>query len=190
MIEQTLMRGAVRNERTEDVDLSNGEGAWGVVLDRRQLIYLVDARRVAARASPRHDPQMHLLPSHPGRALAYAVIMLAAGFLWGAVAANVPSLRGVRGIPYLANNWAIALPVFTLWVGTCFLLSRRYLQLFGGGPTEGLRLGAVFALAGLVFDAVFVAGLIGQGLRHFKQPVLWVAYALLLLIPWFIARTQ
>ena len=133
---------------------------------------------------------MHLLPSHPGRALGYAALMVAAGFVWGAVAANVPSLRNARGIPFLANNWAIAVPVFLLWVGTCFILSLRYLTSFGGGPAEGLRLGAVFALAGLLFDAVFVAGIIGQGLRHFKQPVLWIAYAFLLLMPWLIARAQ
>jgi len=133
---------------------------------------------------------MHLLPSHPGRAIGYAAIMLAAGFVWGAIAANVPSLRNVRGIHFFANNWAIAVPVFALWVGTSFILSRRYLQLCGGGPAEGLRLGAMFALAGLLFDAVFVAGLIGQGLGHFKQPILWITYAVLAVIPWLLARAQ
>jgi len=131
---------------------------------------------------------MPLFPSHPGHACGYAALMLLGGFVWGAIASNVASLRNARGIPFLANNWAIALPVFTLWIGACIILSRRYLQLSGGGPAEGLRLGAIFALAGLLFDAVFIAGIIGQGWRHFKQPILWIAYALLLLIPWLFAR--
>jgi hypothetical protein len=131
---------------------------------------------------------VYLWPLHPGGAVAYALMMLGAGFIWGAVAANVPAFRDARGIPFLANNWAIAVPVFMLWVSLSYIFARRYLQTWGGGPAEGLRLGAMFALAGLLFDAVVVAGIIGQGVKHFKQPILWIAYALVLLIPWFVAR--
>lgn len=126
--------------------------------------------------------------SHPGRAIGYALIMLGVGFIWGAIAANVPALRNARGIPHLANNGAVALPVFVAWVGLSYFLAQRYLEFSGGGPAEGLRLGVVFAAAGLLFDAIVIAGIIGKGLAHFKQPILWIAYALVLVIPWLVAR--
>jgi hypothetical protein len=36
---------------------------------------------------------------------------------------------------------------------------------------------------------VIVAGIVGQGLRHFAQLVLWIAYAMLVLILWLIGRS-
>lgn len=128
--------------------------------------------------------------THPGKAIGYTSIFLAAGFVWGALAANVPALRNARGIPLLARNWALALPVFVLWVGLSYFLARRYLELSGGGAGEGFRLGILFATAALLFDVVVVAWLVGQGRRHFAQPLLWITYLLLLLIPWFIGTSM
>lgn len=125
----------------------------------------------------------------PGRAVVYTLILLASGFVWGAVAANVKLLREARGIPYLAYNWAVALPVFTLWVGLSYVLARSYLAFTGGGAAEGLRLGILFAVAAFLFDVIVVAGIVGQGWRHFAQPILWLSYALLVLIPWLVGRS-
>jgi len=128
--------------------------------------------------------------AHPGRAIGYTSIFLAAGFVWGALAANVPALRDARGIPHLARNRAVALPVFALWVGLSCVLARRYLELSGRGAGEGLRLGILFGVAAFLFDVVVVAWLVGQGRRHFAQPLLWITYALLLLIPWLVGRSM
>lgn len=125
----------------------------------------------------------------PGRAVAYTLILLAVGFVWGAVAANVKTLRDARSIPYLAHNWAVALPVFTLWVVLSYVLARSYLEFTGGGAAEGLRLGILFAVAAILFDAIVIAGIVGQGWRHFAQPILWLCYALLVLIPWLVGRS-
>lgn len=131
---------------------------------------------------------MRLRVSSPRRAIAYALLLLAGGFIWAAIAASVPLLRDARSIPFLAQNWAVAIPVFTLWTVSSYALARRYLTLSGGGADEGLRLGAVFAAAALLFDLVIVAGLVGQGWRHFAQPILWIAYVLLVGIPWLVGR--
>jgi len=40
-----------------------------------------------------------------------------------------------------------------------------------------------------VFDLVIVAGIVGEGWRHFAQAVLWLAYVLLATIPWFVGHT-
>ena len=49
-------------------------------------------------------------------------------------------------------------------------------------------MGMVFAAAGFLFDAIVIAGVIGKGIAHFRQPILWIAYGLVLLIPWLVAR--
>ncbi|MEX2543102.1 MAG: hypothetical protein WD314_14945 [Trueperaceae bacterium] len=127
--------------------------------------------------------------SHPSRALTFTLVILAVGFVWGALSANVPALRNARSLPYLANNWAVALPVFVFWVGLGYLFAVRYLHLEGGGAGQGLRLGLLFASAAFLFDVVVVAGFVGQGLKHFSQPILWIAYSLLILLPLLVGRT-
>lgn len=124
----------------------------------------------------------------PGQALGYALLLVAVGFVWGALSANVSALRSARPIPHFAHNWAVALPILGAWTVLAYILSRRYLALAGGGPPEGLRLGLVFAVTAFVFDLVVVAGIVGEGRRHFAQGVLWLAYALLVLIPCLVGR--
>ena len=76
----------------------------------------------------------------PGRAFRYALVLLGVTLVWGALSANVSSLR----------------------------------------------LGTVFAGAALMFDLIVVAGLVRQGLRHFRQTILWVGYAVLIAVPWLV----
>ena len=126
----------------------------------------------------------------PGRALGYALILLGVSFAWGAVSANVSALRLARPIPHFARNRAVAVPILITWVVLAFALARRYLTLTGGSGAEGIGLGIVFAGAALVFDLVVVAGIVGEGRRHFEQPVLWVGYALLVAVPWLVGRAS
>jgi len=56
-------------------------------------------------------------------------------------------------------------------------------------PFKPLALPDPFVAAAFVFDLVIVAGIVGEGWRHFGQPVLWLAYVLLAGIPWFVGRT-
>ena len=125
----------------------------------------------------------------PKRAAGYAFVLLAVGFVWGAISANVAALRTVPPIPHFAHNGAVAVPILVAWSLLAYVLARRYFALTGAAPSEGLRLGAVFVAAAFAFDLVIVAGIVGEGWRHFRQPVLWLAYVLLLVIPWFVGRT-
>jgi hypothetical protein len=124
----------------------------------------------------------------PGRALAYTLALLVAGFVWGAIGANVPAIRGARPLPYVAHNWAIALPIFVTWVVLSYAFARKYLRLAGGGAAEGLRLGALFAISAVLYDLIVIAWIIGVGWQHFEQLLLWVTYGLLMLIPWQVGR--
>lgn len=125
----------------------------------------------------------------PGRALWYAIVLLGVTFVWGALSANVEPLRSARPIPGFANNRAVSLPILVAWAVLAFVLSRRYFEAVGGGAAEGLRLGLVFAGSALLFDLIVVAGFVRQGLRHFRQPILWVGYAVLVAVPWLVARS-
>lgn len=118
----------------------------------------------------------------------YALVLIAVGFVWGAVSANVPALRSARPIPYFAHNAAVALPIIVAWSALAYLLAKRYFMLTGAAATDGLWLGAVFMVAAILFDVVVVAGIVGEGWRHFEQPVLWLAYILLIVIPWLVGR--
>jgi hypothetical protein len=119
----------------------------------------------------------------------YALVLLAVGFVWGAVSANVAALRTALPIPHFAHNRAVAVPILVAWCALAYLLARRYFARTGAAASEGLRLGAVFVAAAFAFDLVIVAGIVGEGWRHFGQPVLWLAYVLLAAIPWFVGRT-
>jgi hypothetical protein len=124
----------------------------------------------------------------PARALGYALVLLTVGFVWGAVSANVAVLRTAPPIPHFAHNGAVALPILLAWSTLAYVLARRYFTHTDAAATEGLRLGALFAAAALAFDLVVVAGIVGEGWRHFEQPVLWLAYVLLVAIPWLVGR--
>ena len=124
----------------------------------------------------------------PALALRYALLLLAVGFVWGGVAANVAMLRTAKPIPHFAHNGAVALPILVAWCALAGVLAWRYFRLTGAAATDGLRLGAVFASSALLFDLVVIAGIVGEGWRHFEQPVLWLAYALLLAIPALVGR--
>ena len=126
----------------------------------------------------------------PGRALKYALVLISVGFVWGALSANIGAFRSARPIPYFAHNWAVALPILVAWSLLAYVLTRRYLVLTGAAAHEGLRVGLVFAGAAFVFDLVVVAGIVGEGWRHFRQPVLGLGYALLVGIPWLVGRTS
>ena len=48
----------------------------------------------------------------------------------------------------------------------------------------------VFAAAAFGFDLVVVAWIVAEGWRHFAQPVLWLAYTVLIIIPWLVGKAH
>ncbi len=124
----------------------------------------------------------------PSRAFRYVLVLLGVTFAWGALSANVAWLRSARPIAGFARNRAVALPVLGAWIVLAFTLSRKYMQAVGGGSAEGLRLGVVLAGTALLFDLIVVAGLARQGLQHFRQTAVWLGYAVLIAVPWLVAR--
>jgi len=131
---------------------------------------------------------MKLALHDPGEALIYVLLLLVVTFIWAGFVANVPRLRDVRGIPYIVHNPVVSLPILFAWAGMAFVFARRFLATAADPVNEGITLGLVFLGGAVVFDVVVVAGIVGQGLRHFAQIVLWIGYAVLLFIPWWVGH--
>ena len=131
---------------------------------------------------------MKLALHDPGEALIYVLLLLVVTFIWAGFVANVPRLRDVRGIPYIVHNPVVSLPILFAWAGMAFVFARRDLATAADPVNEGITLGLVFLGGAVVFDVVVVAGFVGQGLQHFAQIVLWIGYAVLLFIPWWVGH--
>lgn len=132
---------------------------------------------------------MRMTLHDPVRAIGYALLLLVVAFIWAAFVAATPRLRAVRGLPFVVHNPVVALPILVAWAALAFVCARHYLAASPAPASEGLTLGIVFLGAAVLFDVVIVAGIVGQGLRHFAQLVLWIGYATLLFVPWWIGRT-
>ena len=99
-------------------------------------------------------------PYKPVEALRYALLFSIVSFLWAPFVATTPSLRDVT-IPYLANNPVISFPVLIIWPISAFVLSKRYLKQAEENASEGLKLGATFAVVSLALDLLVVVFLVG-----------------------------
>jgi hypothetical protein len=132
---------------------------------------------------------MDLNLHRPVTAVAYALVIVAVTFVWAGFVANVPALRDVGGVPLIVHNPVVALPILGAWTVLSVMLARHYLTGAPNPSAEGITLGLVFVAAAAVFDAVVVAGIVGEGLRHFAQLVVWVGYAVLVLAPWWVGRS-
>lgn len=132
---------------------------------------------------------MRLTLHSPGMAISYAILLLVVAFIWAGFVANVPRLRDVHGIPFVVHNPVVALPILFAWAAMAVVFARRYLSSAPDPVGEGIALGLVFLGAAVAFDVVIIAGIVGQGLRHFAQLILWIGYAVLVLIPWWVGLT-
>ena len=129
------------------------------------------------------------MPERIGRALAYAVLIWLSGFLWGSIVFMTPALRNVAAMPFVSRYPAISFPLLILWPFITYLLAQSYLQLTTDKATEGLRLGAVFAVVNLVLDFLVLVLLFKNGFGYFASVTVWLAYFILLTVPWFTGRS-
>jgi hypothetical protein len=54
---------------------------------------------------------------------------------------------------------------------------------------EGLRLGLLFAVINLILDLLVLVILFKNGLAYFASLTVWLAYFILLTVPWFTGRS-
>jgi len=117
----------------------------------------------------------------------YAIILWIVGFAWGMVVFIVPSLKNVPSIPYVSKLPAVSFVLLPLYLVMLWYLARRYLASMHAKETEGLKFGIVLVLVTIALDALVYVFLLGSG-DYFAFLSIWIAYAMFLLVPWFVGR--
>jgi hypothetical protein len=130
-----------------------------------------------------------MMPQKTGRALAYAVLIWLTGFVWGSVVFMTPALKDVAAIPYVSRYPAISFPLLIVWPLIAFVLARSYLRTATDKADEGLRLGLVFVAVNFVLDLLVLVLLFRNSLTYFASLSVWLAYVILLSVPWLTGRS-
>jgi hypothetical protein len=129
------------------------------------------------------------MPERIGRALGYSVLIWLSGFVWGSVVFMTPALRNIAAIPYISRYPAISFPLLLLWLLIAYLLARSYLKVTADKATEGLRLGVLFAVVNFILDLLVLVLLFKNGLAYLASLTVWLAYFILLTVPWLTGRS-
>jgi hypothetical protein len=129
------------------------------------------------------------MPQKAGRAIAYALLIWIIGFIWGSIVFMTPSLKSVAAIPYVSSNPAISFPILITWLVVSYLLSRSYLSKVSNKVSEGLKLGITFSVINIILDLVVLVMMLKAGFGYFASLTVWVAYLMLLIIPWITGRS-
>lgn len=130
------------------------------------------------------------MPSRSARAIAYAVLIWITGFIWGSVVFMTPSLKNIPAIPYVSRYPAISFPILIVWPVLCFFLAKSYLKRTQDKDTEGFKLGIVFAGVNALLDLLVLVILLKAGFRYFVSLTIWIAYFMLVIIPWITGRSM
>jgi len=130
------------------------------------------------------------MPQRIGRALAYALLIWITGFVWGTVVFVTPALKNVSAIPFVSRYPAISFPLLFAWPILTYLLARNYLKkTIGDRATEGLKLGFMFAVVNFLLDLLVLVILFKNGFAFFAYLTIWLAYFILLIVPWLTGRS-
>lgn len=119
-----------------------------------------------------------------GKALVYAVLIWIVGFIWGSFVFMTPSLRSVAPIPYVSRNPAISFPILAIWLVLTYVLAKSFFKSSPVPADDGLKLGLTFAVVNFVLDLVVLVILLKAGANFFASLTLWIAYDMLIVIPW------
>lgn len=101
-----------------------------------------------------------------------------------------PALKSVSAIPYVSKYPAISFPVLLIWPVATYFLARNYLAGTRNREAEGLKLGLVFSGVNFALDLLVLVFLLKTGFSYFGSATVWLAYLILLLIPWLTGRSM
>jgi len=120
-------------------------------------------------------------------AIWYAIILWVVGFVWGTVVFMIPSLKNVPPISYVSKLPAVSFVLLPVYLVMLWYLARRHLGSTHARSIEGLKLGVVLILVTIVLDASVYVVLLRSG-DYFAFLSIWIAYAMFVLVPWFVGR--
>lgn len=128
------------------------------------------------------------MPQKAGKAIAYAVLIWAIGFIWGSIVFMTPALKSVAAIPYVSSNPAISFPILIIWLLVSYLLAGSYLRTVSNKVSEGIKLGITFSATNIILGLVVLVMMLKAGFGYFASLTVWAAYLMLLIIPWITGR--
>jgi len=124
-----------------------------------------------------------------GKAIGYGVLIWVLGFIWGSVVFMTPSLKSTPPIPYVSSNPVISFPIIALWIPLTYLLARQFLKKSKTPEADGIKLGLAFSEVNFVLDVIIIVILLKAGVIYFAVASIWLAYAMLFVIPWLTGRS-
>lgn len=130
------------------------------------------------------------MPYKPAKAILFGLFIWIVGFIWGSFVFMTPALKQTRPIPYVSSNPAISFPILVVWLLLTFTIARKYLRLAPDKASEGLKLGVVLAVINLLLDLVVLVSLLKAGFGYFASLTVWVAYTMLIVVPWLVGRSS
>jgi uncharacterized membrane protein len=129
------------------------------------------------------SPKMHRLAAGAW----CAVFLWVVGFVWGMIVFMVPLLKNVPSIPHVSKLPAVSVVLLPLYFVLVWYVARRYLDMTHGKAVEGLEFGILLVFVTIVLDSL-VYVLLFRSEDYFAFLSIWVAYAMFLLVPWFVGR--
>src|SRR4030095_5436483 len=130
------------------------------------------------------------MPQKPGKALGYAVLIWIIGFVWGSVGFMTPALKRVPSIPYISRYPLISFPLLIVFSVICYLLAKSYLKAADDKANEGCKLGITFGVVNFLLDLLILVFLFGNGVSYFASLTVWLAYIILMTVPWLVGRSM
>jgi hypothetical protein len=124
-----------------------------------------------------------------GKAIGYGVLIWVVGFIWGSIVFMTPSLKSTPPIPYFSSNPAISFPIIVLWIPLTYLLARQLLKNSTTREAHGIKVGLAFSEVNFVLDVIVLVILLKTGISYFTNASIWLAYAMLFVIPWLTGRS-
>jgi hypothetical protein len=129
------------------------------------------------------------MPRKLFKAVAFAILIWITGFVWGSIVFMTPALKSVSPIPYISKNPAISFPLLLIWPVLTYLLAKNYFMSVTNRTAEGLKLGIVFAVVNFLLDLIVLVFLLKAGVNYFASVTVWIAYFILLIIPWLMGNS-
>lgn len=124
------------------------------------------------------------------RAFVFAILIWILGFIWGMIVFMTPTLKEIPSIPYVSKFPAISFPILILWAIVAYVLARIHLKAAQDKAAEGLKLGMLFWIVNIVLDLLVLVLLFKTGFGYFVSLTVWIAYLLLVTIPWMVGRSM
>lgn len=121
-------------------------------------------------------------PYRLGKAIAHAVLIWLIGFIWGMVVFMTPPLKNMSSIAYVSKFPAVSVPLLILYLFLIPYLAKKYLAGATDKRAEAWKYGMVLLVISVVLDVLIIV-VAFKGHDYFSYLSIWIAYALLLILP-------